>query len=60
MPTVIPDDAAEFLMSFVEHDPDAVQLSLDQQKEVARRINDPDRTLATDDEVEAVYRKLGA
>ena len=52
------DEAAELLLSIIEHDSDQVQLSADQSEEVARRLRDSPLTYATDDEVEALYRKL--
>ena len=60
LPSDRQDEAAEFLLSFLDNPPDAVRLSPEQQREVARRLADPERTHATEKEVEAQYRKLGA
>lgn len=54
------DEAAELLLSLVEHDPATIQLSPEQVAEIERRLNDPTLTYATDEEVDALYRKLGA
>ncbi len=52
------DEAAEVLLGFAEQNPDSVQLSKEQQREVARRLRDP-AVYATDEQVTALFQKMG-
>ncbi len=50
------DEAADVLLSMVEHDPDSIQLSADQVAEVERRIKNPSGH-ATHEEVRRFFQK---
>ncbi len=50
------DEAADVLLSMVEHDPDSIQLSADQVSEVERRIKNPSGR-ATHEEVRRFFQK---
>ncbi len=51
------DEAAEILLSVVEHDPSDYQLSAEQRAEVRRRLAGP-MDHATDAEVEEAFNRL--
>ena len=57
LPDARQDEAAEILLSMATQDPDAVQLSVEQEAEVRRRLNTP-ATYATDEQVAEAFRKL--
>lgn len=56
LPAERQDDAAELLLSILEHEPDSIQLSDDQVAEVEHRLREPTR-LVPHSEVEAFFRK---
>ena len=53
------NEAAEILLCLVTHDPDSIQLTAEQQAEVARQLEAPAR-YASDEEVAALFKKRGA
>ncbi len=60
LPEARQDEAAEILLSMAAQDPDALQITEAQRRELARRLGDPEPRYATDEEVAEFYRKSGA
>jgi hypothetical protein len=53
------DEAAQVLLDVASQDPDDVHLSEAQLRDLARRLNDPHDSIATDNEVTAAFQKMG-
>jgi hypothetical protein len=59
LPDARQNEAAQALLDVISQNPDEIQLSEAQVEELRRRLNDPTDTIASDEEVEATFRRLG-
>ena len=60
LPDALQDEAARVLLDVVSQNPDDIHLSEAQLQDLARRLEDPDDTLASDNEVAAAFQRMGA